>query len=76
MVDPKKRREVGKTANRNPILDASRGKFITDVLRRADRGNEDMDRREAIDAIQDLFPDRFLSRAAYSRVLTTHTPPK
>ena len=70
IADPSKRREVGKAAGRNLILDALHRKVITDVLRRADRGNEDMDRREVIDKIQDMFPDHSLFRATCSRILT------
>ena len=68
--DSSKRRELGKSVGTKPILDDSDRKFMTDILRRADRGNEGMDRREAIDTLQDLFPDRALTRASCSRVLT------
>ena len=57
---------------RKPILDASDRKFVTDVIRRADQGNEGMSRGDAIDTIQDLHPEIALSRAACSKLLTKH----
>jgi hypothetical protein len=68
--DPSKRRELRKSVDRKPILDASDRKFMTDVIRRADRGNEGMNRAEAINTIQDMHPERHLSRATCSQVLT------
>ena len=68
--DPSKRRQLGKSVGKKPILDASDRKFMTDVLRRADRGNEGMNRSKAIDTMQELYPERALSRATCSKVLT------
>ena len=45
---------------------------MTDVIRRADRSNEGMNRAEVIDTIQDMHPEHHLSRATCSRVLTSH----
>ena len=43
---------------------------MTDVLRRADRGNEGMNRSKAIETMQELYPERVLSRASCSKLLT------
>ena len=68
--DPSKRRQLGAATGPSPILDTSDTKFMSDVLRRADRGNEGMSRAEAINTIQELVPG--VSKQTGSRLLTNH----
>ena len=67
--DPKKRHKLGKASGPPRILDTSNTKFLTDVLRRADRGNEGMSRAEAITTMQELLP---VSRKTGSKLLTKY----
>ena len=51
-----KRRELGKAAGRTPAIDKESNQFVVDVVRRKDRANEGMSRREIGDLLQDLAP--------------------
>ena len=65
-----KRRVLGSSVGRKPMISKEDQGFVCDVLARADRGNEGKNRKEAIDLIQDLAPE--LSRKQASRALTVH----
>ena len=72
-IDATKRRKTGALIGRKLTLCYEKKKFMIDVLRRADRGNEGFDRCEAIDTLQDLLVDcGTLSRKQCSRILTRH----
>ena len=55
--DPTKRRELGKQVGAKPVLEKHLSQFVSDVVRRADRGNEGKSRREAIDLIAEVNPN-------------------
>lgn len=62
--DPSKRRRLGSQAGQPSLVDSETQKFLVDVMRRRDRGNDGMNRREAVAMLQDLKPD--LSRQQLS----------
>ena len=51
-----KRRVLGKAAGRTSAIDNESNQFVVDVVRRKDRANEGMNRREIGDLLQDLAP--------------------
>ena len=72
-ADATKRRRTGAMVGPKLTLSCAERKFMIDVLRRADRGNEGFDRREAIDTLQELMIDRGPpSREQCSKILSRH----
>ncbi len=62
--DPAKRRELGKQVGNKPVLEKKLSEFVSDVVRRADRGNEGKSRREAIDLIIEANPELSFQQAS------------
>ena len=62
--DPTKRRKLGKQVGRKPVLEKNLSQFVSDVVRRADRGNEGKSRREAIDLITEVKPELSFQQAS------------
>lgn len=54
--DPAKRQRLGAHAGQPSLVDASTQAFVVDVIRRRDRANDGMSRREIVGMIQDLKP--------------------
>ena len=54
--DVGKRRCIGAVAGNRAILPESTSQFAVDVMRRRDRGNDAMTKREVVDLLQDLAP--------------------
>ena len=55
--DPGKRRKLGVRPGIKALLDDNVTRFTVDMLRAKDRANDGMNRRQAIDMIQDLRPE-------------------
>lgn len=55
--DESKRRKLGSQAGHPSLLDDESQRFVVDVLRRRDRGNDGMSRRDTINMLQDVKPD-------------------
>ena len=51
-----KRRKLGRSVGKNPIMSKESQAFVSDVLARSDRANEGKNRKEVIEIIQDLQP--------------------
>ena len=64
------KRAVGSSCSIKANISLQDTQFVSNVLARADRGNEGKNRKEAIDLVQELKP--VLYRKQASRVLTTH----
>ena len=61
--DLSKRRELGVSVGRKSHLDNEDDRFVANVLIRADRGNDGMDRRDAVDLITDIVPTLSVKQA-------------
>ena len=66
----KNKRAVGASCGRKANFSSQDTQFVSNVLARADRGNEGKNRKEAIDLVQELKPA--LDRKQASRALTRH----
>ena len=55
--DKGKRKEVGSHVGNKPLFDDDSRQFVVDVIRRRDRGNDGLNRRECIDTMHDLKPE-------------------
>ena len=68
--DKGKRKVVGIGVGPTSLLDADATQFVADVLRRRDRGNDGVNRREGADLVQDLMPELSRTQAvtAFRRV--------
>ena len=64
--DVGKRKVLGSSVGRASTLDSDTAQFMADVLRRKDRGNDGMNRRECIDMIEDLKPQLTRPQAAWA----------
>uniref|UniRef100_A0A7S2MKS3 Uncharacterized protein n=1 Tax=Octactis speculum TaxID=3111310 RepID=A0A7S2MKS3_9STRA len=47
---------IGKSTGRTPLLDSSQKQFVSDIIRRYDRGNEGLSNQGAAQVVQDLSP--------------------
>mmetsp|Transcript_23801 Transcript_23801/g.54147 ORF Transcript_23801/g.54147 Transcript_23801/m.54147 type:complete len:246 (-) Transcript_23801:80-817(-) len=56
-ADVGKRRVLGACAGSLPVISVDTEQFTVDVIRRKDRANDGLNRREAVDMLQDLRPD-------------------
>ena len=56
-IDKSKRKVVGCGVGPASLLDGGARQFVADVVRRKDRGNDGMSRRDCIDVVQDLKPE-------------------
>ena len=61
-----KRKVLGSSVGRAQSLDRDTTQFVVDVLRRQDRGNAGLNRRESIDMIGDLKPGLTRRQAAWA----------
>lgn len=52
-----RRAAVGAHAGRPSLMHAKTQSFVVDVLRRHDRGNEDLSKQEAVAMVEDLLPE-------------------
>jgi hypothetical protein len=62
--DVGKRRCIGAVAGNRAILPESTSQFAVDVMRRRDRGNDAMTKREVVDLLQDLAPRICIANSA------------
>ena len=54
--DVGKRRKLGSSVGAAPLFSADDQQFAVDVVRRHDRGNDGLNKRECIDILHDLMP--------------------
>lgn len=54
--DSKKRRKLGSRAGAPQLIGEDTAVFVVDVLRRKDRANDSLNKRAAVDMLQDLQP--------------------
>jgi hypothetical protein len=64
--DKSKRKAVGCCVGPTSLLDGESQQFVVDVMRRKDRANDGMNRREGIDMVQDLKPELTRNQAVES----------
>jgi hypothetical protein len=56
-TDPGKRRKLGSQPGPSRLVSKDASQFVVDVMRRKDRADDGMNRRESIDLLQDLQPE-------------------
>ena len=74
--DSDKRRPLGKSAGRAPLIPEAEQQFLADVLARKDRGNDGASRAEAIDYVIEISPKltRDQARLHLNRTLLKNHP--
>ena len=73
-ADKDKRRVIGCSVGKPSVLDDETQVFATDVIRRKDRANDGLNKREAVDMIHDLKPE--LKRKQVERAFDRVVRPK
>ena len=52
-----KRKQLGSSVGNKPLFNEAEQQFVVDVVRRHDRGNDGLDKRQCIDVMQDMKPE-------------------
>ena len=68
------RKELGKSVGLQRLFTLDEEQFAVDVVRRHDRGNDGLNKRECVDVLQSLKPDatRVACRKAFDRTIRPH----
>lgn len=73
--DVGKRKELGKSVGKQTLFNTEEEQFAVDVVRRHDRGNDGLNKRECVDVLHDLKPEATRSAGTCPRLHPTPSLP-